>query len=328
MKLLVRAPILEKDLEKLKKYFSEVIYDPWTLTGVRYYEDEMIDVLIREQPDGIITELDEITEKVLENYKGLKFIGDCRATPENISVKSCTDNSIPLFCTPGRNAQAVAEMWLSTLIAYMRNLVPSIKWMQENKWVEGTTPYYLFRGNELYGKHIGFVGMGAVPQTISKLLEPFNCKISYYDPFLNTNINRCNKETLENIFKNCDCVSVHLPLNKDTEKMIDKTFLNLLRSSSIFINSSRSPVVDNEALYKILKQKSIGGAIIDVFDKEPPINGKTDFDDLENVLLTPHIYGATYEVENHQSKIITDKIIGFLEEKDLAGIIFNRDLLK
>ncbi|RVU54212.1 NAD(P)-dependent oxidoreductase [Anaerosphaera multitolerans] len=327
MKLLVRAPMVERDLNRLKGVFSEIIYNPWTITGERYYEDEMIELLTREKPDGLIIELDEITEKVIRNYKGLKFIGDCRATPENIDVKSCSAYGIPLLTTPGRNAQAVAELWLSTVIMFLRNVLASMKWMEEENWIDGTTPYYLFRGNELYEKHVGFIGMGAVPRAIFKLLKPFNCKVSYYDPYLKNEIEGAEKVSLEEIFKNCEIVSVHLPSNENTREMIDEKLLNLMKEDAIFINSSRSNVVDNKKLYRVLDERKIRGAIIDVFDVEPPIGGKTIFDNLDNVILTPHIYGATFEVVNHQSKIITDKILKFIDGENLEEIIFNSDIL-
>ena len=86
MKLLVRVPFSDEKVNELKQYFDEIIVDSWTKTGERYYEDEMLKVLKEVKPDAIITELDRITEKVLSGYDGLKFIGDCRATPANIEI--------------------------------------------------------------------------------------------------------------------------------------------------------------------------------------------------------------------------------------------------
>lgn len=139
-KLLVRAPMNDESLERLHSLFTEVVYMPWTDTGERFYEKEMIACLLAERPDALITELDVINETVLKGYAALKFIGDCRASPENIDVKACEKYKIPVLCTPARNANAVAEMWVSTLIAYERNLVDSVKWTKEKQWKPGTTP--------------------------------------------------------------------------------------------------------------------------------------------------------------------------------------------
>ena len=110
MKVYVRAPYEEACLAELKEIFDEVVYEPWTATGQRYYEDEMLEHLLRVQPDALITELDRVTEKVLAGYDHLKFIGDCRGTPANLQVDACTKAGVPILCTPGRNTQAVAEM--------------------------------------------------------------------------------------------------------------------------------------------------------------------------------------------------------------------------
>lgn len=152
MKLLIRAPFTEKKIEDLKMYFDEIIYDPWTKTGERYYEDEMLGVLQEIKPDALITELDRVTKKVLSGYNKLQFIGDCRANPANLDVDACTKAGIPVLCTPARNAQAVAEMLVGLLLNYMRNILPSVEWIKKGGWKEGTTPYYLWMGHELLGK--------------------------------------------------------------------------------------------------------------------------------------------------------------------------------
>lgn len=162
MKVYVRAPMSEIRLRELQELFEEVVYDPWNKTGERFYEKEMLEALKTVQPDILITELDRITEAVVSNYKGLKVIGDCRANPANIDIEACSAHGIPVLCTPARNATAVAEMLVGMLIAYMRKLLPATAWVRDGQWIEGTTPYYTWMGNELHGKHVGFVGFGAV----------------------------------------------------------------------------------------------------------------------------------------------------------------------
>lgn len=327
MKLLVRAPMIENDLDNLKSVFDEVIYDPWTTTGERYYEDKMLEKLLELKPDGLITELDHITEKVLNGYQELKFIGDCRATPENIDVEACTRYNVPLFNTAGRNAQAVAELWISTVIAYLRNLEPSIQWLNDKKWIKGTTPYYLFRGNELYSKRVGFIGMGAVSHKILNILKVFECEVWYFDPFVKNQPEGSKEKTLEEIFSGCDIVTAHLPSNESTKEMLNEKLFSLMKENAIFVNSSRSSVVKTKALFNILKERKIKGAIIDVFDEEPPTDGVIKFSELDNVLLTPHIYGATFEVVDHQSKIVTNKVIKFMNGEDYASFVYNKKLL-
>lgn len=317
-KLLVRAPINEECRSKLNDLFEEVVYVPWTDSGERYYEREMVDCLLREKPDALITELDVINEKVLKEYSDLKFIGDCRASPENIDVEACKKYNIPVLCTPARNANAVAEMWLGSVIAFERNLVDSVNWVKGKKWKEGTTPYYLWMGNEIYKKKIGFVGFGAVARNIARLLQGFDVEIVYCDPFVK-DVEKYQKVGLEEIFSNSDYVTVHLPLNKNTKGMVDEHLLSLMKSNSIFINSSRSAVVDNDVLYKFVSSKKIRGAILDVLDTEPPTETDARVADIPNILLTPHIYGASHQVVDHQSEIITRNIIDYMNENNLTS---------
>ena len=150
MKAYVRAPYSEDCLQELRQMFDEVVYEPWTATGERYYEDEMLENLRRVQPDVLITELDRVTEKVLSGYDGLRVIGDCRGTPANLDVEACTRHGVPILCTPGRNTQAVAEMVVGLILTVMRKTIPATQWVKDGKWVTGTTPYYLWMGNELH----------------------------------------------------------------------------------------------------------------------------------------------------------------------------------
>lgn len=313
-KLLIRAPINQESLTKLQSVFEEVIYLPWTETGERFYEQEMIECLLKERPTALITELDVINEVVLREYSDLEFIGDCRASPENIDVSACQKYNIPVLCTPARNANAVAEMWISTVIAFERNLIDSVSWTREKRWQKGTTPYYLWMGNELYKSKIGFVGFGAVARNIAELLRGFNVEIAFYDPFV-SDVEEYKKVELEKIFKESDYITIHLPVNDKTTRMINRELLSLIPKDSVFINSSRSVVVDNEALYDLVENKRIRGAILDVLDTEPPVGADANVPDIPNILLTPHIYGASYQVVDHQSEIITNKIFEYLKQE-------------
>ena len=329
MKLYVRAPYSEARLEELKTWFDEVVYEPWTDTGERYYEDEMLENLLKVKPDALITELDRITAKVLEGYHGLKFIGDCRATPANIQVEECTKAGIPLLCTPGRNTMAVAEMVVGLMICHLRRVIPAVEWTREGKWVQGTTPYYLWMGNELSGKKIGFVGYGQISRAVTKLLEGFECDISFYDPFIEGDVGHAHKKSLEQIFSESDIVTLHLPVNDGTKGLIKESHFRMMKPTALFVNAARSAIVeDYGALIKVLNEKAIGGAVIDVLDTEPPTKEDLAIAYCPNTIVTPHTCGATFEVTDHQADIMNDRIRKWLDGKDLEKIVYNRDVLK
>lgn len=305
MKLLITAPYHQKAQDELIDLFGEVIYRPWKLQERAYNEQELINLLQETGADALITEHDEVTAKVIEAYPKLRFIGVCRGTPSNVAVDVATRKGIPVFNTPARNAQAVAELFIANLITMMRHTLASIRWLEGENWEAGAhTSYLQFKGNEIAGKTIGMVGFGAVGQTIAGLIRHFPTQIQYYDPFYTSDDPYYKKVELEDVFKTSDVVSIHLPVTDQTKGLIDKRLLALMKPDAIFVNTARAVVVDREALLDVLERKQIRGAILDVFDHEPPDALDYQLIHRDDVLATPHIAGATFEVEDHHADIL------------------------
>ena len=299
MKVYVRAPY---------PLFDEVLYEPWNDTGERYYEDEMLEHLLKEQPDVLITELDRVTEKVLNGYKGLKLIGDCRATPANLDTAACTKAGVPVLCTPGRNNQAVAELVVALIIMHMRHGLESIQWIKDGKWVAGTTPYFTWMGHELQYKRVGLVGFGAVSQAAAKILDGFDCDVCYYD-YKGRAYGHYTPLSLEELFATCDVVSLHLPVSDSTRGIVTEELLRSMKPDALFVNAGRSALVDTKALIRVLNDEDL------------------EIMNCPNVILTPHICGATYEVTNHQADILNARIRQWLAGENLDKIVYNRDVL-
>ena len=327
MKVYVRAPYPENLLAELRELFDEVLYEPWTETGERYYEDEMLAHLLKEQPDVLITELDRITPKVLAGYNGLKVIGDCRATPANLDTAACTAAGVPVLCTPGRNNQAVAEMVVALMIMHMRHGLESIQWVKDGGWVQGTTPYFLWMGHELQGKKVGLVGFGAVSQALAKILDGFDCDVCYYD-YKGRQYGHYTPLSLEEIFSTCDIVSLHLPVSDSTRGIVTEKLLRSMKPDALFVNAGRSALVDTPALIRLLNDKAIAGAVIDVLENEPPTAEDLEILNCPNTILTPHICGSSFEVTNHQADILNARIRQWLKGENLEKIVYNRDVLK
>ena len=329
MKVYVRAPYNEACLEELKSLFSEVVYEPWTETGERYYEDEMLEHLSKEKPDVLITELDRVTEKVLEGYDGLKAIGDCRGTPANIDVEACTRHGVPVLCTPGRNNQAVAEMVVAGMLAFQRKLIPAVEWAKSGQWVPGTTPYYLWMGHELMGKKVGIIGYGRIGRIVAKILDAFDCDVSFYDPFVIGDQNGFHNISLEQLFRESDIITIHVPVLDSTKGIVTRELLKSMKPTALFVNAARSVMIDNDALYEVLKNKEIAGAVLDVLDHEPPeTEDDKRFIELDNVLMMPHICGASFEVTDHQSRILNEGLTAWVNGEDYSRILFNKELIK
>lgn len=313
MKVLLTAPYEnEKALNELKGLFDEVIYRSWKPHGRAYNPEELIALLQETQVDALISEHDEITEEVLRANPHLKFVGICRGTPSNINLDVATELGIPVFNTPARNAQAVAEMFIANVITLMRNTVPAIDWLEGKNWGEGAhTSYLQFKGNELAGKKVGMVGFGAVGQHIARMLVSFPCEIFYFDPYYVDPNSEYKKVELEELFSSCDVIGIHLPVTAETKGMIDKKYLSLLNKDAIFVNTARATVVNREDLLEVIESGQIRGAVLDVFYNEPPDDIDYKMILNKNVIATPHIAGATHEVEDHHAFIMNNNLREF-----------------
>ncbi len=321
MRILVTAPYNEAGLKELENNFGEVIYRPWKINDRAYNETELLALLYETEADALITEHDTVSRNVIQANGHLQFIGVCRGTPSNVDITAASENGIPVFFTPARNAQAVAEMFIANVITFMRGTVDSMEWLKSRKWTAGAhTSYIQFKGSELAGKTVGLVGFGAIGQLIARLIEPFPCKILFYDPFIKSNAFPAYEQTgLENLFSTADIVSIHLPVNAETIGMIGMDLLKLMKPEALLVNTARAIVVDREDLYTVLSQNRIRGAILDVFDKEPPDELDYRIIDLPNVLATPHIAGATHEVEDHHVQILNDALSMYFVQQIRSG---------
>ncbi|QKG85039.1 2-hydroxyacid dehydrogenase [Kroppenstedtia pulmonis] len=305
MNILLTAPYPEEKQKELAK-FGKIHYRSWKEIGRAYQPDELLEILRDVQADAIITEHDQIDRYVMDRHP-LAFIGVCRGTPSNVDVEYARKKGIPVFTTPARNAQAVAELFIANLISFMRNSREGEKWLKEKKWNEGAHTAYLdFRGNEVAGKTVGMIGFGAVGQRIAGILKAFPATVQYYDPFLQSSPDPAyhSLNTMEEVFATSDIVSIHLPVNEQTRNIIDEKLLSLMKPDSVFINTSRAAVVKRDALLDVLKRKAIRGAILDVFDQEPPDEKDYEIIGMPHVLATPHIAGATHEVVDHHADIM------------------------
>jgi len=310
MKVLLTAPYEnERAFGELESLVGEVIYRPWKPHGRAFNPTELIELLRETEAEALISEHDEITAEVLHANPLLKFVGICRGTPSNIDLPVATSLGIPVFNTPARNAQAVAEMFIANVITLMRNTLPAMDWLENKNWGVGAhTSYLQFKGNELAGKKVGMVGFGAVGQHIARMLSSFPCEIYYFDPYYTDENTDYKKVELVELFTACDIVGIHLPVTPETVGMIDAKYLSLLKKEAIFVNTARATVVNREDLLGLLESGQIRGAVLDVFYHEPPDEIDYKMIQHKNVIATPHIAGATHEVEDHHAFIMNNNL--------------------
>ena len=171
------------------------------------------------------------------------------------------------------------------------------------------------------------IGFGAVGQRIANMVKGFPCTIQFYDPFIESTDEAFKNTTIKNVFETSDIISIHLPVNESTKGMIDKTLLSLMKKDSIFVNTARAVVVNRHDLLEVLESNRIRGAILDVFDHEPPDEMDNRIIHLPNVMATPHIAGATFEVEDHHSNIMNEALMDwFVHKNSSTKLLFNKEL--
>jgi D-3-phosphoglycerate dehydrogenase len=282
--------------------------------------DELTSRLNSEKFDALVVEADFVFEETIHEATSLKLIGICRAATNAVDIDAATEAGICVINAPGRNAQAVAEHALGLMMALARNIPTSHEYTKHGHWQDPTEPYLSMRGVELGGKTLGIIGLGAIGRHLAKIVTGIGMTVVGYDPYVSNPPQGVQMSELENLMSTSDFISVHVPLNSDTENLVDAGMLSHMKQSAYLINCSDCAVVELDPLVGILRNKKIAGAAFDVFETHPIAPGNPLLK-LENVILTPHIGGATEETIDRHSKMITDDIIRFLDGRRPVNLV-------
>lgn len=327
MNILLTAPFAPDEISRLER-FGDVTYRPWKANGREHAPEQLRSMLLETGANALIVEHDVVDSSVLEAVP-LEFIGVCRGTPSNVDVAAATRLGIPVFHTPARNAQAVAEYVVCETIAMLRKAEAGKAWLKQRQWTDSSHESYLqFRGREIAGKTIGFVGLGGVGRRLAGLLKHFGCRIQYFDPYLKASPDpEYVAVDVESLFASSDVVSVHLPVTPETTGMIDERLFRLMKPEAIFVNSARAAVVERESLYRALSNGTIGGAVLDVFYSEPPDANDYEIIDLRNVSATPHIAGNTAEVDRYHADMMLSALEQWTSKPKSAELLYNPEVL-
>jgi len=270
--------------------------------------------------DIIITQFCPISRKVIDHCKNLQIIGVLRSGYENINIRYATEKKILVYNTPGRNATAVADFTVGMLICECRNIAKSHMNMKNGHWVRDYSNAAAVP--DLNHKTAGIIGLGQVGQKVAQRLHGFEMNILGYDPYVKEVPDYIKLVSLEELAQNADFLTMHTRLNKETERMINADFLRSVKPGAYFINTARSGLVDEQALYEALVSKRIIGAALDVFDVEPP---PKDYPllTLDNVTVTPHLAGGTVDAFLNSPKLLAKEMIQYLDGK-MSRFIVNK----
>ena len=300
--MILITEFMDEDAVNLLKKKYDVYYD------ISLAEDSNSLVkLINKMRALIVRNKTLVTRELIENAPNLTCVGRLGVGLDNIDLNACEEQNITVYPALGANSHSVAEYVICASMLLLRKA-----YFKKNEMIAGNWPRQESSGSEVYGKTLGLIGFGDIAQKTRDLALGLGIKTVAYDPYLDKDSNLW-KETknllLDNLLSISDIISLHIPLNKETKNLIDEKKLRLIKNSSVIINTSRGGIIDENSLAKLLKENKIGGAALDVFNKEPinKVNAKK-FEGLDNLILTPHIGGVTKESNERVSKMIAKKI--------------------
>jgi D-3-phosphoglycerate dehydrogenase len=304
----VTAPFRGEGMSTLQAV-ADVVYDPWIeQVPLRLYDGEKLAARIAtERANLLVVESDSVKGPVFD--LPLLCIGSCRGDPNNVDIAAATNAGIPVLRAPGRNANAVAELTIGLMFAVNRFLVPADHDVRAGQvYAGGKIPYQRYRAWELSGRTVGIVGLGAVGRATKWRFEGLGMRVLSFDPY---NPDATHSDDLDGMLAECDVVSVHAVVTPETEGIIGAAQFAAMKPGAIYINSARAMLHDTDALVASLQSGHLGGAGLDHFVGEH-LPTEHPLCAMSNVVLTPHIGGATYDTEANHSKLIADDIARIL----------------
>src|SRR3989344_858676 len=313
-KVFVTRNIPDRGLTVLREKGYEV--DVSTKDGV-LTRPELLSALRAKPYDAVLCLLtDHIDREVFEAAPTAKIFANYAVGFDNINVEDAKAHGVTITNTPGVLTDSVAEHTFALMMALMHRIVESDQYIRSGKY-EGWAPMLLL-GLDMKGKILGILWAGRIGHTVAHhACHGFGMRVLYYDVKRNEELERdmdarfCS--TIEEVLKEADVVSLHVPLLPSTKHLINAETLRLMKPTAYLVNTSRGAVIDEEALVQALQKGIIKGAALDVFENGPRLT--PGLAELLNVVLTPHTASATEETRAAMSALAAENIIAFFEEK-------------
>lgn len=315
-KVLVTEPIVDSVIDKLRAHFSVDVGQ----RGDYNSEKKLISDI--PQYHAILPMLSNpITAGVLKAGEHLQIVANHAVGYNNIDVDAAHEENIYVANTPDVLTDSCAEFTIGLILAVSRRLFEAQRYLLDGKF-NGWEPLG-FLGKELRGSTLGIVGMGRIGQAVAQRAKAFGMDIIYHNrsqlaPETENALNASYRADIEALAEETDILTLHCPLTEETRHLVDKDILSILGEKSILVNTSRGPVVDEEALAEALHDETIGGAALDVFEGEPKVHPRLLT--APNCLLTPHIASASHETRKAIGMLAAEAIIGILEGQDPSKI--------
>lgn len=301
MKVIVADSINQKGIDNLKKV-AEVVVD----TDIT--PEELLNT-IHEYEAIIVRSRTKVTREVIENGEKLKIIARAGVGVDNIDVETATEKGIMVVNAPESTSITVAEHTMGILLTAARKIAIADKSVKENKWEKSR-----FVGVELRKKTLGIIGMGRIGFQVASRCKAFEMDVIVHDPYLSKEVAKqtdVELADLETTLKKADFITIHVPLTPETKHLISNKEIEIMKDHSFIVNCARGGIIDEDALYDALSNDKLGGAALDVYEKEPPKNSKLLT--LDNIVVTPHIAASTKEAQRDAAIIVANEVIEVLK---------------
>lgn len=318
MRAMITSEVTDEFLNSLEVRGIDYELLGWGQTGTALKGFEIVEKANKCQI--LIIELEVLNKEVIESLPNLRFIGVTRSTPINVDLETCEKLNIPVFSTPGRNADSVADYCLSTMLDLSRKITMSSRHLSLDGWMfEGKLPYLEFRGRELGNLIVGLYGLGQIGARVAQRLhDGFGAEVYYFDPYVQSSVYAKKVDSLEALFDISDIVSLHAPVTDETEKSVNRQLLKRLGPEGILISAARAKLIVEDDLYQSVESGEIASVAIDVFWDEP-INSNNKWLSLPNAICTPHIAGASLDVATNHCNTLLNGLDSWLSLNNKDG---------
>jgi len=272
--------------------------------------------------EGLLCTLsDRIDEELLARSPGLKVVSNYAVGYDNIDVDAATRRGVLVTNTPDVLTNATADIAFTLILAAARRVVEANEFLRSGEWV--TWHPDLLLGQDVSGSVLGIVGMGKIGQAVARRAAGFSMKILFFNRSPKPDLEKelgARQVSMDELLRESDFVSLHCPLNAETKGLIGERELRMMKKSSILINTSRGPVVDQNALYRACSERWIWGAGLDVFEKEPvPLD--EPLLKLKNVTTIPHLGSATIKAREGMARKAAENLLAALEGRKPADLV-------
>ena len=322
VRALILAPFSESGLARLRRQI-DVVYQSWLDTHTLQDPEELGAKLAREGFAALVVEADFVLAEVFDAAPGLRLVGVCRNALSQVDVESATSHGVAITHAPGRNTNAVAEMTLGLMLALARRIPQASALVAGSDWSGAALGYERFRGREIAGATVGVVGFGQIGREVARKCIALGARVLVYDPYVPARDVRALGATpaaFERVLDESDFVTLHVPDTEGTERLISSEAIARMKPDAFLVNTSGGAVVDLDALADALHGSRLAGAALDVFPGHQ-LPAASPLRAVPNVILTPHIGGATAETVERHSRMIADEIERFIVGRPLRYVV-------